>query len=379
MRLIFAKLMLTKDNVLVLDEPTNHLDLESIVALGDALEKYEGTAFVVTHDRDLIEQFATRLWAFTAEGLVDFRGTYDEFLEKTGQGGGRAPGRARRAARGAEGTEMDFLDTARRLEAIQAEVVRDLASDSEPIAGGWMAANGPGSYLNKAVGMGFDAEPSPDDVERVERFFSVRGIEPRIELTPFAPTDFLRRIAERGFVLQEFEHTLVLPVSEGLAGLEERLPAGRHPEVADRAARPEQRGPGPHLRRDQRQRLPSGRRTDPGDVSGDGHQGRAGLRPSRLPGLRGRAGGRSGRLVVPSGRDVALRHLGASCVPPARNPAGAHRRAARTGARRCEAELASITSHPGIPTERNAARLGFQLAFARSVLVKRGPGLVPSP
>ena len=83
-RLIFAKLMLTKDNVLVLDEPTNHLDLESIVALGDALSKYEGTAFVVTHDRDLIEQFATRLWAFTPEGLVDFRGTYDEFLAKNG-------------------------------------------------------------------------------------------------------------------------------------------------------------------------------------------------------------------------------------------------------------------------------------------------------
>ena len=64
-RLIFSKLMLTKDNVLVLDEPTNHLDLESIVALGDALEKYEGTAFVVTHDRDLVSDFATRIWAFT--------------------------------------------------------------------------------------------------------------------------------------------------------------------------------------------------------------------------------------------------------------------------------------------------------------------------
>jgi ATPase subunit of ABC transporter with duplicated ATPase domains len=83
-RLIFAKLMLTRDNVLVLDEPTNHLDLESIIALGDGLERYEGTAFVVTHDRDLIGQFATRLWAFTPEGLVDFRGTYDEFLEKMG-------------------------------------------------------------------------------------------------------------------------------------------------------------------------------------------------------------------------------------------------------------------------------------------------------
>ena len=83
-RLIFAKLMLTKDNVLVLDEPTNHLDLESIIALGDGLSKYEGTAFVVTHDRDLLEQFATRLWAFTPQGLVDFQGTYEEFLEKMG-------------------------------------------------------------------------------------------------------------------------------------------------------------------------------------------------------------------------------------------------------------------------------------------------------
>ncbi len=84
-RLIFCKLMLTKDNVLILDEPTNHLDLESIVALGDALTRYEGTAFVVTHDRDLIAGFATRLFAFTDEGLVDFRGSYDQFLEKHGE------------------------------------------------------------------------------------------------------------------------------------------------------------------------------------------------------------------------------------------------------------------------------------------------------
>ncbi|MFI5298520.1 MAG: ABC-F family ATP-binding cassette domain-containing protein [Polyangiales bacterium] len=83
-RLMFAKLMLTKDNVLVLDEPTNHLDLESIVALGEALVKYDGTAFVVSHDRDLITSFATRIWAFTPNGLIDFRGTYDDFIVKHG-------------------------------------------------------------------------------------------------------------------------------------------------------------------------------------------------------------------------------------------------------------------------------------------------------
>jgi ATPase subunit of ABC transporter with duplicated ATPase domains len=81
-RLIFSKLMLTKDNVLILDEPTNHLDLESIIALGAALEKFEGTAFVVTHDRDLVSSFATRIFAFTEEGLVDWQGSFDEFVER---------------------------------------------------------------------------------------------------------------------------------------------------------------------------------------------------------------------------------------------------------------------------------------------------------
>jgi ATPase subunit of ABC transporter with duplicated ATPase domains len=90
-RLILAKLMLTRDNVLVLDEPTNHLDLESIIALGDALQRFPGTALVVSHDRDLIGSFATRLFAFTSSGLVDFRGTYEEFLEKVGDADLRRP------------------------------------------------------------------------------------------------------------------------------------------------------------------------------------------------------------------------------------------------------------------------------------------------
>ena len=93
-RLLFAKLMLTKDNVLVLDEPTNHLDLESIVALGDALEKYEGTAFVVTHDRDLVATFATRIFSFTENGLVDWQGNYDDYVERFGGDDGPQKGAA---------------------------------------------------------------------------------------------------------------------------------------------------------------------------------------------------------------------------------------------------------------------------------------------
>ena len=80
-RLLMAKLMLEKNPVLIFDEPTNHLDLEAVSALAEGLSQFAGTAFVVSHDRDLISEMATRVLSFTPEGLLDFRGTYDEYLE----------------------------------------------------------------------------------------------------------------------------------------------------------------------------------------------------------------------------------------------------------------------------------------------------------
>jgi ATPase subunit of ABC transporter with duplicated ATPase domains len=82
-RLLFCRLMLQKPNVLVLDEPTNHLDLESINALNVALQKYEGTVFLVTHDQDLMEEVGTRVWHFNGHGIQDFKGSYEEFEPAT--------------------------------------------------------------------------------------------------------------------------------------------------------------------------------------------------------------------------------------------------------------------------------------------------------
>jgi len=79
-RLIFCKLMLQKPNVLVLDEPTNHLDLESINALNIALQKYLGTVLLVTHDHDVIDEVATRIWHFDGGRIEDFKGPYSEYL-----------------------------------------------------------------------------------------------------------------------------------------------------------------------------------------------------------------------------------------------------------------------------------------------------------
>ena len=64
--------------MLVLDEPTNHLDLESINALNVALQKYEGTVLLVTHDQDLLEEVGTRVWHFEDGRIVDFKGSYEE-------------------------------------------------------------------------------------------------------------------------------------------------------------------------------------------------------------------------------------------------------------------------------------------------------------
>ena len=79
-RLLFCKLMLQKPNVLVLDEPSNHLDLESINALNIALQRYPGTVLLVSHDHDLIDEVATRIWHFEADHkITDFKGVYEEY------------------------------------------------------------------------------------------------------------------------------------------------------------------------------------------------------------------------------------------------------------------------------------------------------------
>ena len=84
-RIIFCRLMLQKPNFLILDEPTNHLDLESINALNIALQKYDGTVLLVTHDHDVVDEVATRIWHIEHGKVDDFKGPYAEYLTHTGQ------------------------------------------------------------------------------------------------------------------------------------------------------------------------------------------------------------------------------------------------------------------------------------------------------
>jgi ATPase subunit of ABC transporter with duplicated ATPase domains len=83
-RLLFARLGVEQPNVLVLDEPTNHLDLEAIEALVTALEEYDGTLILVSHDRWFVSRLATRVLEITARGTNDYRGSYDEYVASCG-------------------------------------------------------------------------------------------------------------------------------------------------------------------------------------------------------------------------------------------------------------------------------------------------------
>lgn len=83
-RLVFSRIAMDRPNVLVLDEPTNHLDLESIEALVEGLQSFEGTLILVSHDRWFVGQLATRIVEIRPDRIVDYEGTYEEFVDLCG-------------------------------------------------------------------------------------------------------------------------------------------------------------------------------------------------------------------------------------------------------------------------------------------------------
>lgn len=81
-RVSLAKIMLSKANLLMLDEPTNHLDMFSKEVLESALNRYEGTVIYISHDRYFINKTAEKILELTPEGMIQYHGNYDYYLEK---------------------------------------------------------------------------------------------------------------------------------------------------------------------------------------------------------------------------------------------------------------------------------------------------------
>lgn len=81
-RMILARMMMQRANVLIMDEPTNHLDLESITALNEGLKQFNGTLLFTSQDREFVNTIATRIIELTPKGLLDKAMSYDDFLER---------------------------------------------------------------------------------------------------------------------------------------------------------------------------------------------------------------------------------------------------------------------------------------------------------
>ena len=84
-RLCLAGMFLTKSDILLLDEPTNHLDFETVEAMGEALGKFEGTVFVVSHDRTFVNLLANEIWEVQGGTVKRVLGTYEDYVSQKEQ------------------------------------------------------------------------------------------------------------------------------------------------------------------------------------------------------------------------------------------------------------------------------------------------------
>jgi GNAT superfamily N-acetyltransferase len=211
----------------------------------------------------------------------------------------------------------------------------------------------------------------------VDRFFASRGIEPKVELTQFAPVPFLRRLAEKGFVLQELENTLVLPL-KGLGDPRSLLPGGWPEGVRIERIEPRDNTQvDVFVRTSASGFIPEGEQISEEFLVTGARSARAPEHDSYVAYVGDEVAGAGG-----CGSRHGVTSLFGTSVLPRFRRRGIQQALMAVRLERALAlgsDLADITSHPGIPTERNAGRLGFRLAFVRPVLVRRGPGLVPSP
>lgn len=272
--------------------------------------------------------------------------------------------------------DWSFIEIARLVEHRQAAAAAELALESHPLAGGWLAFGGRGSYVNKACGIGLDRPITEPELDELVTFFTSRGVEPRVELSPFVSPALLEGLARRGFVLQRFGNVLArkIPQSGDLRAL---LPRGWPEEVTIERVDPRDDATvREYVELSESGFLAEGE-LPPREFLEIGIK--AVRRPSQdafLARVGGEAVGAGG--CESSGGVTAL--FGTS-VKPAWRGRGIQQAliAARLErGRERDSQLAVIISGPGIPTERNAARLGFEMAYSRVTLVKRGEGLVPS-
>lgn len=115
-RVLLGKILASPSNVLLLDEPTNHLDVESVMALTDALEEFEGAVAIVTHSEEILRRVARRLIIFQGDAPFLFEGSYDEFLDSIGWEGEENTQRGSRRGKKASKVKGERRERAERVQ-----------------------------------------------------------------------------------------------------------------------------------------------------------------------------------------------------------------------------------------------------------------------
>ncbi len=244
-----------------------------------------------------------------------------------------------------------------------------------PFAGGVMGFHEPGSWQNQACGVGLDGSVTNEEIAAMVEFYVSRGVEPRVELSPFADQTLIAGLAARKFVVREFEHVLAreLPADEDLdailpfarpAGLELSVVDKSDAAALDRAAEATLRGFYPD-----------------GEIPKsmfDACRTTLALESTltffaHVDGVLAAAGSLSR-----SPRVASL--MGVSTAPEFRRRGiqQALIAARLAAAREHGCVLVTIGSRPGLSTERNAIRLGFRVAYTKVIVVRPGEGLATS-
>jgi ATP-binding cassette subfamily F protein 3 len=132
-RIALAMMMLTRANLLIFDEPTNHLDVESIEALEDAIERYDGTVVLVSHDRELLRKLVTRVWELRDGSMRVFDGSFAEWEDRSDAEVART--RAEAAARSGQArSRVERTTTAPSASRLTSQLRRDLERAEAQVA-----------------------------------------------------------------------------------------------------------------------------------------------------------------------------------------------------------------------------------------------------
>lgn len=267
-----------------------------------------------------------------------------------------------------EASPLDILAVAQAEESRQARCVAAVADIVEPIAGGVMCFAGPSSWANQAIGLGMQGPVSEDDIDRLVDFYTSRSVEPRLEVCPFTDASLITHLADRGFVVREFENVLTMDLQHARLPA---MPAGVdvvEVDVADeqqvdacvaiKVAGFEPEDATTFVRMDRRVIAQPINRSYFAVVHGEyAAAGTCDLQPP-VAGLFGMA------------------------TLPAFRRRGCQRALILTrlqAARDAGCRYATIASSPVIATGRNAMRLGFQVAYTKALMVRPGKGLRASP